>query len=144
MVSGPGGADGAGEELDFVFDSGGVAAEFFFERDFEVALFYFGDGEVVGGAGFGEGFAEEDALGGVEEGMGGEDFFEGREGAGCGHQDGATSDSILLGAQIVHYFVEAGRGSGVGGGEGVGDEGFGFGEREISGGVVGLAGAGVE
>ena len=65
MVGGPGGADGAGEELDFGFNSDGVAAEFFFERDFEVALFYFGDGEVVGGAGFGEGVAEKLAFGGV-------------------------------------------------------------------------------
>ena len=79
-----------------------MAGEFFFERDFEVALFYFGDGEVVGGAGFGESVAEELAFGGVEEGVGGEDFFEGREGAGCGHEDGAACDSILLGMQNVH------------------------------------------
>ena len=85
-----------------------MAAEFFFERDFEVALFYFGDGEVVAGAGFGAGLAEEFTFGGVQQGMGGEDFFEWREGAARGHEDGATCDAELLGVQNVHYFTKAG------------------------------------
>jgi hypothetical protein len=97
-----GGAEGAGGEMDFVLYLGCVAAELFLERDFEVALFYFGNGDGVGFAGFGEGVAEELAFGGVEERVGGEDFFEGREGAGCGHEDGAACDSILLGMQNVH------------------------------------------
>jgi hypothetical protein len=84
LVGGPGGAECAAQELDFVFDSGGVAAETFFERDFEIALFYFGDGDGIGFAGSGEGVAEELAFGGVEERVGGEDFFEWREGAACG------------------------------------------------------------
>ena len=102
MVGGPRGAEGAGGEVDLSFDSGGGVRELFFERDFEVALFYFGDGDGVGFAGFGEGVAEELAFGGVEEWMGGEDFFEWGKRTGCGHQDGAAGDSILLGMQNVH------------------------------------------
>jgi hypothetical protein len=114
-------------------------ANFLFEREVEVALFYFGDGDGVGGAGFREGFAEEDAFGGVEEGVGGEDLFEGREGAGCGREDGAAYDSRLLGLKNVHKFAEAGSGGGVCGDESVGQEEFGFEEWEIAGRVVGLA-----
>ena len=77
LVGGPWGADVAAEVLDFVFDLGRGAAELFCERDFKVALFCFGDRDGVGVAGFGEGFAEEDAFGGVEERVGGKDFFEG-------------------------------------------------------------------
>jgi hypothetical protein len=108
LVGGPRGADRAAEKLDFRFDSGGVAVELFFERDFQVALFYFGYGDFVGFAGLGEGLAEEFAFGGAQQGMGGEDFFEWRESSACGRQDGTACDLIFLVAQGVDDFTKAG------------------------------------
>ncbi len=102
------GGRGGGLRGRFVFYSSGGAGEFFCEGEIQVALFYFGDGEGVGGAGFGEGVAEELAFGGVEQWVGGEDFFEWGERTGCGHKDGAAGDSILLGMENVHYLAKCG------------------------------------
>ena len=75
--------------------------------------------------------------------MGDEDLFQRWESSACGHQDRTASDLVLLAVQDVNDRTEARRGGLVRSFECVCDEGLGFGELEVSGGVVGLSCAGV-
>src|ERR1700722_1473671 len=70
--------------------------------------------------------------------MCGENSLERWESPACGHQNCATCDLILLALEDVNNVTEARRSRGTRCCECVCDEGFGFGDLEVSGRVVGL------